>query len=150
MSLKSAGDIMTRSRVFLGCEDDALFALAVLVEDDVGDLLVLAVGASVVFGDGLDPDFLAEEDVVLAGEGELGLAGGEFLDDLLGGEAGGWGGIEAAETAAPGSWPSGADAVWRPWLDSLQRRRPEWAVPTVGGRRRALWPESFEAGELRG
>ena len=38
----------------LGGEDDVLLALAVLVEGDVGDLLVLAVGAVGVVGDGVD------------------------------------------------------------------------------------------------
>ena len=58
----------------LGGEDDVLLALAVLVEGDVGDLLVLAVDAVGVFGDGVDLDGLAEG-VVFAGEVEVGFAG---------------------------------------------------------------------------
>ena len=52
----------------LGGEDDVLFALAVVVEGDVGDLLVLAVDAVGVFGEGVDFDGLAEG-VVFAGLG---------------------------------------------------------------------------------
>ena len=44
----------------LGGEDDVLGALAVVVEGDVGDLLVLAVGLVGVVGDGVDFDGLAE------------------------------------------------------------------------------------------
>ena len=80
----------------LGGEDDVLVAFSVAVEGDVGDLLVLAVGLAGVVVDGVDSDGLAE-DVVLAGLVEDGLAGGEFLDDLLRGEAGGWGGVERTE-----------------------------------------------------
>ena len=91
----------------LGGEDDVLFALAVFVEDDVGDLLVLAVDFVGVFVEGVDFDGLAEG-VVLAGEVEEGLAGGELVDDLLGRRACGWGGVERAE--ASGFLCSGA--VW--------------------------------------
>ena len=80
----------------LGGEDDVLFALAVVVEGDVGDLLVLAVDAVGVVGDGVDFDGLAEG-VVFAGLGEDGFAVAEFLDDLVGGDAGGRGGVERAE-----------------------------------------------------
>ena len=57
----------------LGGEDDVLFALAVVVEGDVGDLLVLAVDAVGVFGDGVDFDGLTEG-VVVAGLLEGGFA----------------------------------------------------------------------------
>ena len=80
----------------LGGEDDVLFALAVFVEGDVGDLLVLAVDAVGVFGDGVDFDGLAVG-VIFAGLLEGGLALAEFLDDLVGGDAGGRGGVEGAE-----------------------------------------------------
>ncbi len=41
-------------------EDDVFLALAIFVEGDVGDLLVLAVDAVGVFGDGVDFDGLAD------------------------------------------------------------------------------------------
>ena len=66
----------------LGGEDDVLFALAVFVEGDVGDLLVLAVDAVGVFGDGVDFDGLAVG-VIFAGLLEGGLTRAEFLDDLV-------------------------------------------------------------------
>src|ERR1700761_5305664 len=80
----------------LGGEDDVLVALAGAVEGDVGDLLVLAVDAVGVFGEGVDLDGLAEG-VVFPGLGEDGFTGGKFFDDLLGGDAGGWGGVERTE-----------------------------------------------------
>ncbi len=86
----------TRSEGVLGGEDDVLFALAVVVEGDVGDLLVLAIDAVGVFGDGVDFDGLAEG-VVFAGFGEGGLALAELLDDLFDGDAGGRCGVEWAE-----------------------------------------------------
>ncbi len=73
-----------------------LFALAVGVEGDVGDLLVFAVNAVGVLGEGIDLDGLAEG-VVVAGLFEGGFALAEFLDDLFNGDAGGWGGVEWAE-----------------------------------------------------
>ena len=82
----------------LGGEHDVLFALASLIEGDVGDLLVLAVDAVGVLGESVDLDGLAEG-VVLAGFGELGLAGSKLLDDLFGREAGGWGGINSTHGA---------------------------------------------------
>src|SRR5258708_18767471 len=80
----------------LGGEDDVLFAFAVFVEGDVGDLLVLAVDAVVVFGDGVDFDGLAVG-VIFAGLLEGGFTLAEFFDDLVGGDAGGRGGVEATE-----------------------------------------------------
>ena len=91
----------------LGGEDDVLFALAVVVEGDVGDLLVFAVDAVGVFGDGVDFDGLAEG-VVVAGLGEGGFALAEFLDDLFNGDAGGWGGVERAEAG----WLLRGGSVW--------------------------------------
>lgn len=81
----------------LGGEDDVFFALAFAVEGDVGDLLVLAVDAVCIFGEGVDFDGLAEG-VVLAGEVKEGLAGGELFDDLLWRHVGGGRGVEWAET----------------------------------------------------
>jgi hypothetical protein len=91
----------------LGGEDDVLFALAVAVEGDVGDLLVLAVDAVSVFGEGVDFDGLAEG-VVLAGEVEDGLSRGELFDDLLRGHIGGGRGVEWAEAGGI----LGGCAVW--------------------------------------
>jgi len=84
-----------------------LFALAVFVEDDVGDLLVLAVDFVGVFVEGIDFDGLAEG-VVLTGDVEEGFAGGELVDDLLRRHTGGWGGVEWAEA---GGFLCGG-AVW--------------------------------------
>ena len=81
----------------LGGEDDVLLALAIVVEGDVGDLLVLAVDAVGVLRDGVDFDGLAEG-VVFAGLLEFRFAGAEFFDDLLRGHADGRGGIEGAKT----------------------------------------------------
>ena len=88
-------------------EDDVFLALACGVEGDVGDLLVLAVDAVGVFGEGVDFDGLAEG-VVLAGLVEDGLAGGELVDDLLRGHAGGGCGVEWAEAGGV----LRGDAVW--------------------------------------
>ena len=82
----------------LGSEDDVLLALAVLVEDDVGDLLILAVNLVAVVVDGVDFDGLAEG-VVIAGLFEFGLALAELGDDLVDGEVFGRGGIERAKAA---------------------------------------------------
>ena len=84
------------SRVFCGAKTTCSSRLPSRVEDDVGDLLVFAVDFVGVVVDDVDFDGLAE-DVVLAGLGELGFAGAEFRDDLVGGEAGGRGGVELAE-----------------------------------------------------
>ena len=85
----------------LGREDDVLGAAVVVVEDDVGDLLVLSVGLAGVVGNGLDGDGLAEG-VILAGFVEGGFAGAELGDDLLLGEVGGRGGIDGAEAGRAG------------------------------------------------
>ena len=84
-----------------------LLTLACGVEGDVGNLLVLAVDAVGVFGEGVDFDGLTEG-VVLTGLVEDGFAGGELVDDLLRGHAGGRGGIEWAEAG----WVLCANAVW--------------------------------------
>jgi hypothetical protein len=80
----------------LGGEDDVLLALAFAVEGDVSDLLVLAVDAVGVLDEGVDFHGLTEG-VVLAGEIEEGLAGGELFDDLLWGYVRGGRGVERAE-----------------------------------------------------
>ena len=77
-------------------EDNVLFALAGVVEGDVGDLLVFAVDAVGFLGDGVDFDGLAEG-IVFAGFGEEGFAFAEFFDDLINGVAGGWRGVERTE-----------------------------------------------------
>ncbi len=82
-------------------EDDALFAGTLLVEDDVGDLLVLADDLAGVEVEVIDFDGLAEA-VGVEGVGEFGFAGAELLDDLVGGEARWWGGIELAEALLGG------------------------------------------------
>ena len=73
-----------------------LGALIVVVEDDVGDLLVGSVGLAGDLGNGLDGDGLAES-VFLAGLVEGGLAIAELGDDLVRGQTRGWGGVEGAE-----------------------------------------------------
>src|SRR5215475_3997173 len=73
-----------------------LAAFALLVEGDVGDLVVLAVWAAVVVVDGLDTDGLAK-DVVVAGTVELRFALAELFDDLVDGDTGGWRGVEVSE-----------------------------------------------------
>ena len=80
----------------LGGEDDVLFALAGIVEGDVSDLLVLAVDAVGVFGDGIDFDALAES-VIFPGLREERLPLAEFLNDLFDGDAGGWRRVERPE-----------------------------------------------------
>ncbi len=89
-------------------EDDVLFALAVLVEGDVGDLLVFAVDAVSVFRERVDFDGLAEG-VVFAGLPEDGFPGGEFFDDLLGRHACGRRGVEWAEASGI---LGGSGGVW--------------------------------------
>jgi len=79
-------------------EDDVFFALAGVGEGDVCDLLVLAVDAVGVFGDGVDFDGLAIG-VVFAGFGEERLALAEFLDDFVYGDASGRRGIERSEAS---------------------------------------------------
>src|SRR6266702_6795488 len=69
------------------CEDDVLFALALAIEGDVGDLLILTVDLPGIVVDRVDFDRLAEG-IVLAGLGEFGFACGEPGNDLLGGGAG--------------------------------------------------------------
>ncbi len=73
-----------------------LLAAAVLGEDDIGDLEILAVRLAGVVGDGVDLDGLAIG-VALARLSEGGLASAKFLDDLLRGDAGGLCGVERAE-----------------------------------------------------
>ena len=77
-------------------ENDVFFALTVLVEGDVGDLLVFAIDSVGVFRDGVDFDSLSEG-VVFAGLFEDRLSGAEFLDDLLGRRASGRRRVERAE-----------------------------------------------------
>ena len=79
-------------------EDYVFCALAFAGEGDVSDLLVLAVDLVGVLRDGLDFDGLAEG-VILAGGVEVGFAGGEFFDNLRGGEAGGRCWVEWAEAS---------------------------------------------------
>jgi hypothetical protein len=81
-----------------GSEGDLLGAVALLVEGDVGDLAVLAVGLAGVVVDGVELD-VAGEDVAVEGVFELGLAGTHFVEDLVGGDAGGRSGVEGAEAA---------------------------------------------------
>lgn len=78
-----------------------LGALAVRVEDDVGDLLVFAIDFAGVVVDGVDFDGLAEG-VIVAGLGEVGFAGGKFGDDLVDREVLGRGGVERAEALLRG------------------------------------------------
>jgi hypothetical protein len=102
-------------------EDDVLLAAAFGGEGDVGDLLVLAVDLAGVFVEGVDLDGLAE-DVVVAGLGELGLAGGEFLDNLVDGEAGGGGGVELAE----------AGGILGRFIGAVLRIRAVWMLVDSG------------------
>ncbi len=80
----------------LRSEDDALGAAALLVEGDIGDLLVLAVGPAGVLREGLDLHGLTK-DVVLPGLVELAFAFAELLDDLVDGDSRGGCGVERAE-----------------------------------------------------
>lgn len=80
----------------LGGEGDVLFAMAGFVEADVGDLVILAVGAPGVVGDGVEFHVL-NEGVFVARGGEGGLTLAHLVDDLGDGDAGGRGGVEWAE-----------------------------------------------------
>ncbi len=73
-----------------------LFAAAVLVEDNIGDLQIFAIHFVGVLGDGVDLHGLAIG-IALAGIGEGGFASAKLLDDLLGRDAAGRRGIERAE-----------------------------------------------------
>ena len=75
---------------------DVLFAAAGFVEADVGDLVVLAVGAVGVVGDGVE-FYVLDEGVLVAGSGEGGLLLAHLVDDLGDGDAGGGGGVERAK-----------------------------------------------------
>ena len=87
---------MMRSRVFCGAKTTCSSRLPRVVEGNVGDLLVLAIHLTGVFVQGVHLHRLAEG-VVVACLGELALAFGKFLDDLVCGETGGRGGVELAE-----------------------------------------------------
>ena len=84
------------SRVLGGAKTTCSVALAFAVEGDVGDLLVLAVDLVGVVVDDVDFDRLAEG-VVVAGLGELGFAGAELGDDLVGGDVARRRGVKRAE-----------------------------------------------------
>ena len=91
--------MMTRSMVLAGAKTTCSVREPGLGEDDVGDLLVFAVGFAGVVVDGVDLDGLAEGVLVARGV-EGGLAGAEFFDQRGGGEAVGQRrGIERAEAA---------------------------------------------------
>ena len=77
-------------------EDDVFGPLAILVKDDVGDLLVLPVDFAGVTVEGVDLDRLAE-DVAVTGLGKVGLALAHLGDDLFRREVLGRAGIERAE-----------------------------------------------------
>jgi len=76
-------------------EEDMLLAAAGVVERDVGELVVGAVGLVGVGGEGFEGDVLAEG-VVVSGGGERGFLLGHVGEDLLNGGGGGRG-VEGAE-----------------------------------------------------
>ena len=78
-----------------GGEEDVLLAAAGVVEGDVGDLVVRAVGLVGVGGEGFEGHVLAEG-VVVSGGGEGGFLLGHVGEDLLNGGGGGRG-VEGAE-----------------------------------------------------
>ena len=78
-----------------GGEEDVLLAAAGVVEGDVGDLVVRAVGLVGVGGEGFEGHVLAEG-VVVAGGSERGFLLGHVGEDLLDGGGGGRG-VEGAE-----------------------------------------------------
>ena len=78
-----------------GGEEDVLLAVAGVVEGDVGELVVGAVGLVGVGGEGFEGDVLAEG-VVVAGGGECGFLLGHVGEDLRDGGGGGRG-VEGAE-----------------------------------------------------
>jgi len=87
-------------------KDDALCGDTLCVEDDVCDLLVLAVDFFCVVEDGLYFDGLTEDEL-LTGFGEGGLSLAELLDDLVRSHAGGCGGVEGTKAGGLGVGRSG-------------------------------------------